>query len=87
MTVPADVFPLRSVGSVAGLIGFGGAVGGATFGVVAGELLKHGAGYGTLFLIAGSLHLLAFGIILLTSGELRPLAGDFNSNTGALVEL
>jgi len=87
MTVPADVFPLRSVGSVAGLIGFGGAVGGATFGVVAGELLKHGAGYSTLFFIAGSLHLLAFGIILLTSGNLRPLAIEFNGNTGALVEL
>jgi ACS family hexuronate transporter-like MFS transporter len=85
MTVPADVFPLSSVGSVAGLIGFGGAVGGATFGVVAGELLKHGAGYSTLFIIAGSLHLLAFGIILLTSGNLRPLATEFN--TGALVEL
>jgi MFS transporter, ACS family, aldohexuronate transporter len=85
MTVPADVFPLSSVGSVAGLIGFGGAVGGATFGVVAGELLKHGAGYSTLFFIAGSLHLLAFGIILLTSGNLRPLATEFNTNTGALV--
>jgi ACS family hexuronate transporter-like MFS transporter len=85
MTVPADVFPLSSVGSVAGLIGFGGAVGGATFGVVAGELLKHGAGYSTLFFIAGSLHLLAFGIILLTSGNLRPPATEFN--TGALVEL
>jgi MFS transporter, ACS family, hexuronate transporter len=87
MTVPADVFPLSSVGSVAGLIGFGGAVGGATFGVVAGELLKHGAGYSTLFFIAGSLHLLAFGIILLTSGNLRAPATEFNANTGALVEL
>jgi ACS family hexuronate transporter-like MFS transporter len=87
MTVPADVFPLNSVGSVAGLIGFGGAVGGATFGVVAGQLLKHGAGYSTLFFIAGSLHLLAFGIILLTSGNLRPAATEFNTGTGALVEL
>src|SRR6202453_1226908 len=54
MTLPADIFPLNSVGSVAGLIGFGGAVGGATFGLVAGELLSHGADYRTLFFIAGS---------------------------------
>ena len=84
MTLPADIFPLSSVGSVAGLIGFGGAVGGATFGVVAGELLGHGAGYSTLFFIAGSLHLLAFGIILLTSGILRAPTYDFNASTGAL---
>jgi ACS family hexuronate transporter-like MFS transporter len=84
MTLPADIFPLSSVGSVAGLIGFGGAVGGATFGVVAGELLGHGAGYSTLFFIAGSLHLLAFGIILLTSGILRAPTNDFNASTGAL---
>lgn len=83
MTLPADIFPLGSVGSVAGLIGFGGAVGGATFGMVAGELLKHGAGYGTLFLLAGSLHLIAFGIILLTSGTLRaPTFPSLSSNGG-----
>ena len=50
MTLPADIFPLSAVGSVAGLIGFGGAIGGAIFGVVAGFLLSHGFGYGTLFL-------------------------------------
>ncbi len=85
MTLPADIFPLGSVGSVAGLIGFGGAVGGATFGMVAGELLKHGAGYGTLFLLAGSLHLIAFGIILLTSGTLRAPTFPSLSSNGGLV--
>ncbi|HEX4309977.1 MAG TPA: MFS transporter [Acidobacteriaceae bacterium] len=85
MTIPADIFPLRSVGSVAGLIGFGGAVGGATFGMVAGELLAHGSGYGTLFVLAGSLHLTAFGIILLTSGVLRAPTSGLNSTQGALV--
>lgn len=85
MTLPADIFPLGSVGSVAGVIGFGGAVGGATFGMVAGELLKHGAGYGTLFLLAGSLHLIAFGIILLTSGTLRAPTFPSLSSNGGLV--
>jgi MFS transporter, ACS family, hexuronate transporter len=85
MTLPADIFPLGSVGSVAGLIGFGGAVGGATFGMVAGELLSHGAGYGTLFLLAGSLHLIAFGVILLTSGILRTPTARSLSGNGALI--
>jgi ACS family hexuronate transporter-like MFS transporter len=71
MTLPADIFPLASVGSVAGLIGFGGAIGGAIFNVIAGQLLSHGAGYGTLFAIVGSLHAFAFAILLLTSGVLQ----------------
>ena len=48
MTLPTDVFPLSSVGSVAGLIGFGGAMGGAIFNLAAGQLLSYGAGYGCL---------------------------------------
>jgi len=84
MTIPADVFPLNSVGSVAGLIGFGGAIGGATFGLVAGQLLVHGAGYGTLFLMAGSFHLIGFGIILITSGTLQA-PKDSNTSKGSLI--
>ena len=81
MTIPTDIFPLSSVGSVAGLIGFGGAVGGATFNIVAGELLAHAAGYGTLFVLAGSLHAVAFGIILLTSGFCERPAGPIYFQT------
>lgn len=87
MTLPADVFPLSSVGSVAGLIGFGGAIGGAIFGVVAGQLLHHGAGYGTVFALAGSFHLIAFGIILITSGVLRTPDTNFYNNEKTLVSL
>jgi MFS transporter, ACS family, aldohexuronate transporter len=72
MTLPTDVFPLSSVGSVAGLIGFGGAMGGAIFNLAAGQLLTYGAGYGTLFAVVGSLHAIAFAILLTTSGVLRP---------------
>ena len=73
MTIPADVFPLSAVGSVSGMIGFGGAIGGAIFGVVAGFLLSHGFGYGTLFLIVGTFHLIGFFAILLLGGRLHPL--------------
>jgi ACS family hexuronate transporter-like MFS transporter len=72
MTLPTDVFPLSSVGSVAGLIGFGGAMGGAIFNLLAGQLLTYGAGYSTVFALVGSLHAIAFAILLSTSGVLHP---------------
>jgi MFS transporter, ACS family, hexuronate transporter len=71
MTLPADIFPLHSVGSVAGLVGFGGAAGGMVFNLIAGALLSHGAGYSSLFAIVGSLHVVAFAILLLTLPHLR----------------
>ena len=73
MTVPADIFPLSAVGTVSGLVGFGGAIGGAIFGVVAGFLLSHGFGYGTLFVLVGTFHLIGFLAILLFAGKIEPL--------------
>ena len=73
MTVPADIFPLSAVGTVSGLVGFGGAIGGAIFGVVAGYLLEHGFGYQTLFILVGSFHLVGFLAIVLFGGTIRPL--------------
>jgi ACS family hexuronate transporter-like MFS transporter len=73
MTLPADIFPLSAVGSVAGLIGFGGAIGGALFGIVASFLLGQGFGYGALFFIVGTFHLIGFLAILLLGGRVQPL--------------
>lgn len=64
MVLPADLFPQSVVGSVAGLVGFGGAMGGIAFGELAGYLLDHGSGYGVVFALAGMLHVVAFAIIL-----------------------
>jgi len=64
MVLPADLFPAPVVGSVAGLVGFGGAMGGIVFGQVAGYLLDHGFGYGTVFKLAGTFHVIAFVVIL-----------------------
>lgn len=72
MTLPADIFPLNAVGTVAGLIGFGGAMGGAVFGVVAGFLLTHGVTYGGLFVAVGTFHLIGFAAILLRGGKIQP---------------
>ena len=73
MTLPADIFPLEMVGTVAGLIGFGGAIGGAVFGVVAGFLLDHGISYGVLFVAVGSFHLIGFFTIVVRAGRIQPL--------------
>jgi ACS family hexuronate transporter-like MFS transporter len=74
MVLPTDLFPQRVVGSVAGLVGFGGALGGITFGELAGNLLDHGFGYGTVFGIAGTLHVAAVLIILAAVPTLIPLS-------------
>jgi MFS transporter, ACS family, hexuronate transporter len=76
MTLPADIFPLSAVGTVSGLIGFGGAIGGAIFGIVAGSLLSNGFGYGTLFLLVGTFHLIGFLAILLFAGRIQPLRSN-----------
>lgn len=74
MTLPTDVFPLTIVGTVAGLIGFGGAIGGAIFGLVAGYLLGRGFTYATLFVLVGMFHLVGFFAILLFAGKIQPIS-------------
>jgi ACS family hexuronate transporter-like MFS transporter len=73
MTLPADIFPLSAVGTVSGFVGFGGAIGGAIFGIVAGYLLGNGFGYGILFVLVGTFHLIGFLAILLFGGRIQPL--------------
>jgi ACS family hexuronate transporter-like MFS transporter len=73
MTLPADIFPRGAVGSVAGLVGMGGALGGAVFNVLIGYLLDHGSGYGVVFGMLSTFHVIAFGIIVLGVRQVRPL--------------
>ncbi len=73
MILPADLFPSRVVGSVAGLVGFGGAMGGVVFNLIAGRMLDAGFGYGPVFAIVSTLHVLAFILILITIPKVRPL--------------
>ena len=60
MILPTDIYPRNAIGSVAGLVGCGGALGGVVFGQLVGTLLDGGFGYGLVFALAGSLHVLAF---------------------------
>jgi len=73
MVLPADIYPRPAVGAVAGLVGFGGAMGGVVFGQLVGYLLDHGFGYGLVFALAGSFHVVAFGVICLAIPRIEPL--------------
>ena len=73
MTIPADVFPLSAVGTVSGLVGFGGAMGGAIFGLVAGALLGRGFSYGVLFAAVGTFHLIGFLVLVYRGGTIQTL--------------
>jgi ACS family hexuronate transporter-like MFS transporter len=82
MILPADIFPGRAVGSVAGLVGFGGAMGGVVFGLVVGYLLDHGFGYGVVFGIVSTLHVIAFCVILLSVRVVQPIEAGIHAEIG-----
>jgi ACS family hexuronate transporter-like MFS transporter len=73
MILPTDLFPRHALGTVAGFVGLGGALGGIVLGKTAGYLLDHGSGYALILIVAGSLHILAFFLILATVRTLKPL--------------
>ena len=79
MILPADLFPKSAVGSVAGLVGFGGAMGGVVFNLVAGYLLDHGYGYGLVLGMVSTFHVIAFCIILLAVRRVEPLVFERKS--------
>ena len=72
MVLPTDLLPRNVVGSVAGLVGFGGAMGGIAFGQLVGYLLDHRVGYSTVFTIAGVFHVVAFAVILAAIPAFKP---------------
>jgi ACS family hexuronate transporter-like MFS transporter len=74
MILPTDLFPKHALGTVAGFVGLGGALGGVAMGQLAGYLLDHGFSYTPILVIAGSLHIAGFLLILLTVRSLKPLS-------------
>jgi len=63
-TTTSDMFPRSAVGSVVGLGGMAGALGGATMAVGIGYILQStGQNYSIVFTIAGTLYLIALAII------------------------
>jgi ACS family hexuronate transporter-like MFS transporter len=61
---------------VAGLVGFGGAMGGVVFNLIVGPILdQYGptAGYRIAFAMSSTLHVIAFVIILVMVRRVQPL--------------
>jgi ACS family hexuronate transporter-like MFS transporter len=75
-TLVSDMFPQRTVASVVGIGGFGGAVGGMCIASFAGWVLQVSHSYVPMFIIAGSVYLLALVLIHLLAPRLQPAEVD-----------
>ena len=71
-TTTSDMFPRRAVGSVVGIGGMAGAVGGMLISYVVGSILQLSGSYVPIFIIAGSTYLLAWVVIQLLVPNLEP---------------
>ncbi|HTY57573.1 MAG TPA: MFS transporter [Bacteroidota bacterium] len=71
-TTASDMFPRKAVGSVVGLGGMAGAVGGMLLATSAGFLLEWTGSYMALFIISGSVYLVALFLINLLVPDLEP---------------
>ena len=64
LTTPSDMFPRTAVGSIAGIGGMAGAVGGALMMNYAGYILQLTGSYASLFAIAASAYLVALSVLV-----------------------
>jgi MFS transporter, ACS family, hexuronate transporter len=71
-TTASDMFPRKAVGSVLGIGGFAGAMGGYFMNKGVGWLRDHTGGYGVMFTIAGFTYVVALLIIHLLAPKLEP---------------
>jgi len=71
-TLGSDLFPSRAVGSVIGLGGMAGAIGGMLIAQVVGHVLQWTGSYAIPFFIAASAYLVALACIHLLSPKLKP---------------
>jgi ACS family hexuronate transporter-like MFS transporter len=73
-TTSSDMFPRRAVGSVVGVGGMAGAIGGAIMAVTTGVILdRTGGNYMLIFFGVGPAYLIALGIIHLLVPRLQPV--------------
>jgi MFS transporter, ACS family, hexuronate transporter len=71
-TLPSDMFPSQAVGSVVGIGGAAGGIGGFLIANTVGHVLQHTGSYTIPFLIASSAYLVAVLLIHLLSPHLTP---------------
>lgn len=75
-TLPSDMFPTKAVGSVVGIGGMAGAIGGMLIAKIVAHFLQWTGSYAIPFLIAGSAYLVALGAIQILSPKLEPARID-----------
>jgi MFS transporter, ACS family, aldohexuronate transporter len=75
-TTSSDMFPRKAVGSVIGIGGMAGAVGGMMISYIVGYILKWTGSYIPIFIIAGSAYLIALLIFQLLTPKLEPAEVD-----------
>jgi ACS family hexuronate transporter-like MFS transporter len=73
-TMTSDMFPRRAVGSVVGIGGMAGSIGGMLIATTVGLILQYTHSYVPIFLIAGSAYLVALAIIHALVPKLAPAA-------------
>jgi len=69
-TIPSDMFPRAAVGSVIGIGGTVGAIGGMGMAKFTGYILQTTHSYTLIFAVAGSVYLIAIGVVHLLSPKL-----------------
>jgi ACS family hexuronate transporter-like MFS transporter len=72
-TLASDMFPRRAVGSVVGIGGMAGAIGGMLIAQFTGHLLQWTGSYVVIFFVAGSAYLIALAIIHVLAPRLAPV--------------
>ncbi|MEO7190727.1 MAG: MFS transporter [Vicinamibacterales bacterium] len=72
-TLTSDMFPRQAIGSVVGLGGMSGAIGGMLIAKLTGYILESTGSYLLIFAMAGSGYLVALGIIHLLVPRLKPI--------------
>jgi ACS family hexuronate transporter-like MFS transporter len=76
-TLTSDMFPRRAVGSVVGIGGMAGSIGGMLIALVVGAILqKTGGNYVPIFVICASAYLVALALIHLLAPRLEPAKLD-----------
>ena len=72
-TTASDMFPKKVVGSVVGLGSFAGSLWGMIFLTSAGYIVQATGSYMILFIICGSVYLLALGLMTLLTNNVKPV--------------
>ncbi len=72
-TLPSDVFPRGAVGSVVGIGGMLGALGGMVFSKYIGQVLETIGTYTPIFIVAGSAYLVALLVVHLLAPKMEPV--------------